>query len=66
VRLEVSAESDVARVLALAIRHAAGIVSLNPVKMSLEDYFLGQVGATPNASQSREAVTVSEAEQGKK
>jgi ABC-2 type transport system ATP-binding protein len=66
VRLEVPAESDVARVLALAIRHAAGIVSLNPVKMSLEDYFMAQVGATPNASQSREAVAVPDPERGKK
>jgi ABC-2 type transport system ATP-binding protein len=57
VRLEVPAESDVARVLALAIRHAAGIVSLNPVKMSLEDYFMAQTRATPNASQPGEAVT---------
>lgn len=66
VRLEVPAESDVARVLALAIRHAAGVVSLNPVKMSLEDYFMAQMGATPNASQHREAVAVPDPERGKK
>jgi ABC-2 type transport system ATP-binding protein len=65
VRLEVPAESDVARVLALAIRHAAGVVSLNPVKMSLEDYFMAQMGATPNASQHREAVAVPDPERGK-
>jgi ABC-2 type transport system ATP-binding protein len=58
VRLEVPAESDVARVLALAIRHAARIVSLNPVKTSLEDYFMAQTRATPNAAQPREAATL--------
>jgi ABC-2 type transport system ATP-binding protein len=55
VRLEVAAESDVGRVLALAIRHTARIVSLNPVKMSLEDYFMAQTRATPNAAPPGEA-----------
>jgi ABC-2 type transport system ATP-binding protein len=66
VRLEVPAESDVARVLALAIRHAAGIVSLNPVKMSLEDYFMAQTHATLNASQPGEAVTAPDPKQGER
>jgi ABC-2 type transport system ATP-binding protein len=57
IRLEVPVESDVSKVLALAIRNAAGIVSLNPVKMSLEDYFMAQTRATPNASPPGEAVT---------
>jgi ABC-2 type transport system ATP-binding protein len=56
VRLEVPAESDVGRVLALVVRHTAKIVSVNPVKMSLEDYFMAQMGATPNLPPSREAV----------
>jgi hypothetical protein len=58
VRLEVTAESDVPRILALAVRHAGKIVSLNPVKMSLEDYFLAQTGTTPNASPRGDATTV--------
>lgn len=64
VRVEVPAESDLPRVLGLAVRHAAKIVSLNPVKMSLEDYFLAQTGATPNASQSGQAVTDPDRERG--
>ena len=55
VRLEVPAESDVARVLALVVRHTAKIISVNPVKMSLEDYFMAQMGAPPDLPPSREA-----------
>ena len=45
VRLEIHEETSVAKVLALALRHKAKIVSLNPVKMSLEDYFLAHVSS---------------------
>jgi ABC-2 type transport system ATP-binding protein len=45
VRLEVSEEAEVPRVLERALRGGAKIVSVNPVKMSLEDYFLAQVAA---------------------
>lgn len=45
VRVEISEESDVPKVLDIAVRRRAKIVSLNPVKMSLEDYFLRQVAA---------------------
>jgi ABC-2 type transport system ATP-binding protein len=55
VRLELPAESDIGRVLALAIRYGARIVSLNPVKMSLEDYFMAQTRATPDAAQPSQA-----------
>jgi ABC-2 type transport system ATP-binding protein len=66
VRLEVPAESDVARVLALVVRHTAKIVSVNPVKMSFEDYFMAQMGATPEAPPSREAVNAPDPERREK
>jgi len=43
VRIEVTKESDVATVLNYVLRAGAKIVSVNPVKMSLEDYFFTQV-----------------------
>ena len=43
VRLEIPEESDIGRILELALRGNAKIVSLNPVKKSLEDYFLARV-----------------------
>jgi len=45
VRLEIPEEAEITKVLALALSHKAKIVSLNPVKMSLEDYFLAQVSS---------------------
>jgi ABC-2 type transport system ATP-binding protein len=66
VRLEVPAESDVARVLALVVRYTAKIVSVNPVKMSLEDYFMARMGATPDVPPSREAVTAPDPERREK
>jgi hypothetical protein len=59
VRLEISDESEVPKVLDITLRHSVKIVSLNPVKRSLEDYFLEQV-ATP-AANSRENVTTPQA-----
>lgn len=44
VRLELARHADVNAVLATALRAGARIVSLNPVKVSLEDYFLARVG----------------------
>ncbi len=43
VRLELAASNDVDAVLATALSAGARIVSLNPVKVSLEDYFLAHV-----------------------
>jgi len=40
VRLEIRAEDKLQKVLAICVRVKAKVVSLNPVKMSLEDYFL--------------------------
>lgn len=59
VRLEVPQESDVPKLLALAIRQGAKIVSLNPVKMSLEDYFLARTEATVDAVAGQQAVDLS-------
>jgi ABC-2 type transport system ATP-binding protein len=44
VRLEVAAEHNVAAILDRVLRLRARVVSVNPVKISLEDYFLTQVG----------------------
>jgi ABC-2 type transport system ATP-binding protein len=43
VRIVLPEETDITAVLDLAARHAAKIVSLNPVKVSLEDYFMARV-----------------------
>ena len=43
VRLELAPDSDVARVLKTALAAGARIVSLNPVKVSLEDYFVARI-----------------------
>jgi len=45
VRIEVPIEEDVPRVLAAVLQHRGKVVGLNPVKMSLEDYFMAQLGA---------------------
>ena len=43
VRIEVGEESNVPEVLGLLLQSRTKIVSVNPVKMSLEDYFLSQI-----------------------
>lgn len=53
VRLEIPAEADVNAVLAIAVRHGVKIHSLNPVKLSLEDFFLAQVSADNDAKTSQ-------------
>ncbi len=44
VRVTVPKESDVEKCLSVAIQLHAKLVSMNPVGMSLEDYFMAQVG----------------------
>ena len=46
VRLEIPEESDVQRALEIILRGRTKLISVNPVKRSLEDYFLQKVGAT--------------------
>jgi ABC-2 type transport system ATP-binding protein len=49
VRLGICEETNIPKVLALSLRYKANIISLNPVKMSLEDYFLAQVSSVEAA-----------------
>ena len=44
VRLEIPEESQVQRSLEVILRSRAKLISLNPVKRSLEDYFVQKVG----------------------
>jgi ABC-2 type transport system ATP-binding protein len=46
VRLEIPEESKVQRTLEIILRHKTKLISVNPVKRSLEDYFLQSVGAS--------------------
>jgi len=43
VRLEIREEANTEKVLAISLRGKAKVVSVNPVKMSLEDYFMAKV-----------------------
>jgi hypothetical protein len=45
VRLEVPEETEVQRTLEIILRGGTKLISVNPVKRSLEDYFLESVGA---------------------
>ncbi len=58
VRLEITAESDVPKVLQIALQYGAKVVSLHPVKTSLEDYFMAHVA--PEASPSKASLPVPE------
>ncbi len=55
VRLEVPEQGNVAKILEIALHRRARIVSLNPLKMSLEDYFLAQVAPTAEKAREKEA-----------
>jgi ABC-2 type transport system ATP-binding protein len=50
VRLEIREEASTEEVLAISLRGKAKVISLNPVKMSLEDYFMAKVSAANLAS----------------
>jgi hypothetical protein len=45
VRLEIPEESKAQRSLEIILRGKTKVISMNPVKRSLEDYFLQKVGA---------------------
>jgi hypothetical protein len=51
VRLEIPEESQVQTTLEVILRRRAKLISLNPVKRSLEDYFIQKVGDSPESSQ---------------
>ncbi len=59
-RLEIPSELDVPKVLEIALRHHTKIVSVNPVKKSLEDYFMAQIGKKPATSNEQEEVRTRE------
>jgi ABC-2 type transport system ATP-binding protein len=46
VRLEIREGANIEKALAIVLHGGAKVVSLNPVKMSLEDYFLSRISAT--------------------
>ncbi|MGO8792071.1 MAG: ATP-binding cassette domain-containing protein [Terriglobia bacterium] len=50
VRLEIREEPNTEKVLAISLRGKARVVSLNPVKMSLEDYFMAKVSLAKSDS----------------
>jgi ABC-2 type transport system ATP-binding protein len=50
VRLEIREEANTEKVLAISLRGKAKVVSLNPVRMSLEDYFMAKVSPTKSDS----------------
>ena len=45
VRLEIREEANTEKILAIALGGKVKVVSLNPIKMSLEDYFMAKVSA---------------------
>ncbi len=60
VRVEVPAESDVNTVLGILLRGGVKVQSVNPIKMSLEDYFLARIAGEPGAPAEGTGVALSE------
>jgi len=50
VRLEIHEEASIEKILEISLRNKAKVVSLNPIKMSLEDYFMARVGNNSSAA----------------
>jgi ABC-2 type transport system ATP-binding protein len=51
VRLEIQEEASIEKILSICLRAKVKVISLNPVKMSLEDYFLSKISPdVPRAS----------------
>ena len=59
VRVEIPKESDVPAVLGKILQAGTRIVSVNPIKMSLEDYFLAQVAKDTRESGGKERIAQS-------
>jgi len=53
VRLELRADSNAATILEIALHAGASIVSFNPIKLSLEDYFLTKVEGSSASTSAR-------------
>jgi len=64
-RLEIAEEVDVPEALSAALRLGVRIVSLNPVKTSLEDYFLARIEAPPDTPLDQSLKTVAQEKGGK-
>jgi len=65
VRIEIAEETEVAGALAMILHRGTRVVSVNPVKMSLEDYFMAQMDKGPEKPPSEESVDVLREEGGK-
>jgi len=63
VRVEIGEEADVGRSIEKILAGGGRIVSLNPVKVSLEDYFLAKVGAGVSGARSSAQGRKSETDQ---
>jgi ABC-2 type transport system ATP-binding protein len=55
IRFEIPEDGDITGFLDAALRSGARVVSLNPVKQSLEDYFISQVGPEESKVESRKS-----------
>ena len=63
VRLELGADTGAQQVLSAALSAGARIVSFNPVRMSLEDYFVARVGKEPRTSAGDRPAAAAEADE---
>jgi hypothetical protein len=55
VRLEIRDEANTEQALSTALRNKVKVISLNPVKMSLEDYFLSKISPAREGQQEAES-----------
>ena len=65
VRVEIAEEATLATALGVILRRGAKVVSVNPVKMSLEDYFMAQMDKRAEKPSSAEKVEMLREEGGK-
>jgi ABC-2 type transport system ATP-binding protein len=65
VRIEIAEETELAGALAMILHRGTRVVSVNPVKMSLEDYFMAQMDKGSEKPPSEESVDVLREEGGK-
>ncbi len=66
VRLQIPGESAVPQVLGAVLRAGVKLVSVNPVKTSLEDFFMAKVAGGPEEAAEKEGCTATELERGKR
>jgi ABC-2 type transport system ATP-binding protein len=65
VRVEIAEDATLTKVMDMILRRGAQMVSVNPVKMSLEDYFMAQMGDGTGKPSSEEKCKVQGEEGGK-